>query len=381
MAAGLVCSIAWAADTGVEVHGYIQNRIYVAPGANPEFRTERVSLSTKAALANNSIGYVELYYHPWTSSNGLYLESAYYDTPLADGRLRVGKGRRIIFGLTPSYPVRRTSNYGIVAEAFTQDRIQGAQYTTKTGKWDLAGGFHTAYRLGIRNAGEIPGDDVRNNVAGTRPGHVVSHLCLRDPSSGSGNPTLTPNQLARTLQFSGRAGYAVAKNLNVGFSGSIATLDERDLANLNGTSPDTVLRPRNPFTGAVSTAIGTAFTSKTMRQLGGDVTYKFADGYTAQGEFYDSKVSNLGYNAWDILACKEMTNGWKYIVRYSQQNMDIVPTDNPLTWDINQISLSMVQPIRKNVWLQYEYEFNGEHTNTGRKVANDLFFVELFSAF
>jgi hypothetical protein len=74
-------------------------------------------------------------------------------------------------------------------------------------------------------------------------------------------------------------------------------------------------------------------------------------------------------------------NGWKLFVRYAQHNMDMPMTTNPLTWDVRQTSLSLVQPLAKSVWIQYEYEINAERTLTGAKVQNDLFFVELFSGF
>ena len=110
---------AFAADAApsAQIHGYMQNRIYAGDGASPEFRSERISVSALAGLPDDSSAYVEVYYQPWASASGLYLESAYYDRPLGKGRLRVGKGRRITFGMTPSYPNRKTSNYGLVAEA------------------------------------------------------------------------------------------------------------------------------------------------------------------------------------------------------------------------------------------------------------------------
>lgn len=79
-ALGLLCSVAFAADgpPAVQVHGYIQNRLYSGSGANAEFRTERVSVSAIADLPDKSVGYVEVYYLPYATSSGLYLESAYY---------------------------------------------------------------------------------------------------------------------------------------------------------------------------------------------------------------------------------------------------------------------------------------------------------------
>ena len=353
------CSMAVAAPS-MEVHGYVQNRVYLAPGANAEFRTERVSLSATAGLPNESTGYLEVYYHPWASASGLYLESAYFDTPAGDGRLRIGKGRRMTFGITPAYGNRRTSNYGIVGEAITQDRIQGIQYMLNKGNLEVGATVQTAYRLGTRAVGEIPGDTVRNAT------HSVPHLSFRD----------LPGELSNKLEFAGRVGGKWNNGLRAGASLSLSTLDNRDIANLSTSSAGNTLSPGG------TPALVPGATSKTRNVWGLDAMYKMPSGFLVQGEFYDVKVSSLKYNAWDVLGGYEATNGWKYFVRYSQQNMDTPATANPLTWDQRQTSLSVVQPLNKGLWLQYEYEINDEEPLAGiSKVKNNLFFVELFSGF
>lgn len=376
----------------VRIHGFAQNRLYAAPGANPSFRTERVSVSADATLPNDSLARVEVYYHPWSSSSGLYLESAYYDAPFGPGRVRVGKGRRITFGIVPAYPNRRTASYGIVSEAFTQDRVQGIQYVMQRGQVDLALGLHTAYRLGTRQLGEVPGDDLRNNpVAGTpagspplRAGHVVPHLALRD----------LPGALSRHPQISGRVGLKTGFGLQAGLSAAAAALDQRDLDSLRGV--DNALRPRNPLTDEFPTApLGPAFTRDRLSQAGLDLTYKSRGGFVLQGEGYGAKVSDLEYHAWNLLAGWEVPpqgfrvpffewrvpTGWKLYARYGAKEMDTPITNNPLTWDARQLTLSLVQPLTPGVWLQYEAEFNQEDTHTGGKVRNDLFFAELFTGF
>ncbi|MDD3926688.1 MAG: hypothetical protein PHT33_08525, partial [bacterium] len=332
--------------------------------SNAQFRSERVSVSAAADLPDNAKGYVEVYYHPWAAASGLYLESAYYDTPVGSGRLRVGKGRNITFGLTPSYGNRKTSNYGIVAEAFTQDRIQGAQYTVDSGRFNLGLGVETGYRLGTRGIGEIPGDGTY--VAA----YSVPHLSFRD----------VPGSLSSTLQYNARASANLGAGLRAGASVLAGTVDDRDLASLQGT--DTALRPRNPITGTTpTTAIGPGFTGKGILVSGLDLTYKRTSPLLLQGELFDASVSDLDYGAWSLTAGWEPPQGWKFYARYGVQDMNIVPTNNPLTWDTRQVSLSAVQPLRKALWLQYEYEINSEETDTGSKVADNLFFVELFSAF
>ncbi len=342
----------------ISVHGYMQNRFYFGEGANPEFRSERISISTLATFADASTAFVELYYHPWAPAAGLYLESAYYDKVLADSHLRVGKGRRQTFGITPAYPNRKTSNYGIVSEAFTQDRIQGLQYFGTKNNLDIGLSLHTAYRLGTRNIGEIPGDSLRNAT------HQVPHLALREANG----------DLSQKLQVSGRVGMNT-DGWKAGVSLSFAGLDRRDVTNLT-TSGAT-----NPLTPGATPALLPVGSDNNMSQWGLDFMKKWSSGFMAQGEFYGASVSELDYNAWNVLAGQEFTSGWKVILRYAQQNMDTPLTSNPLSWDVQQTSISVVQPIAKSVWIQYEYEINTERTNTGGDVGNDVFFIELFSGF
>ncbi|MBP6964124.1 MAG: hypothetical protein KBC96_06945 [Armatimonadetes bacterium] len=379
-AAGALFAQAAPAPPKIDVHGYMQNRFYMGEGASGEFRSERISISTLATFADTSNAYVELYYHPWVNTNGLYLESAYYDKPIEVGKLRIGKGRRQAFGITPAYPNRKTSNYGIVSEAFTQDRVQGVQYIGSKNNMEAALAVHTAYRLGTRAIGEIPGDTPRNALG--VPQHQVPHLALRDPHSGSGNQAFSAvsGQLSQKLQFSGRIG-GTWSGVKAGLSYSYAKLDSRDMANLRDPAADAVLRPSNPITGAASAPLLPGATDNTMSQLGFDFMRKWPCGFVLQGEYYDAKVSSLDYDAWNVVLGQEFKNGWKLFARYAQQNMDTPLANNPLTWDVQQVSLSMVQPIAKSVWLQYEYEINNEDALGGGKVDNDLFFIELFSGF
>lgn len=381
-----LCAYAMAADapTPVEFHGYMQNRGYLGAGANPEFKEERISISAAAAMPNDSKAYVEVYYQPWATSSGLYLESAYYDTKLGEGRLRVGKGRRMTFGITPSYPNRKTSNYGIIGEAFTQDRVSGVQYMLNKSNMEIGAALTTAYRLGVRGVGDISGDDPRNVL------YSVQHLSFRD----------LPGTMSQKLELSGRVGGKWLNNtLKAGVSASFSTLDPRDMAFLTSTgtvaassstgvsliSTSNTLAPPYPNApvGTVIAALAPGATNHRRNVYGFDAQYKLPSGWVAQGEYYNAKASSLGYNGWDILGGYETPkNGWKYYIRYAQQNMDTDPTNNPLSWDTKQTTLSIVQPISKTVWMQYEYEINDEQPIAGiAKSKNNLFFAELFTAF
>jgi hypothetical protein len=355
----------------IQFHGYAQNRFYGAPGANPEFRVERISLSTIASLPNNSTGYVEVYYQPYTSASGIYLESAYYETPLGDGTLRVGRGRRYTFGITPTYPNRKTSNYGLVDESFTQDRIQGLQYMRDKNGLQFGAALHTGYRIDTKFAGDIPGDEVN------RLGHMVPHICFRDGTLSAGSTTGLSDKLA----LSSRLGGTWKNGLSVGASVYVSSLDDRDLRNMNST--DNILTPNfTSTTTGTSTPLLHNATSHKFNVEGLDFMYKHKSGFVAQGEFYDATISTLSYNAWDTLAGWETPTGWKYYVRYGQQNMNTPKTDNPLTWDNFQTTFSVVEPIKKNVWMQYEYELNTQRPAAGMaKIDDNLFFAELFTGF
>lgn len=351
----------------IQFHGYAQNRFYAAPGANPEYRVERLSLSTIAPLPNNSTGYVEVYYQPYTTASGVYLESAYYETPVGDASLRVGRGRRYTFGMTPTFPNRKTSNYGVVAESFTQDRIQGIQYMRNKNGVQFGAALHTGYRIDTKFISDIPGDEIN------RLGHMLPHICFRDGAvSGA---------LSNKLAFSTRLGGTWKNGLSAGVSASISSLDDRDLKSMNTSG--TNLTPN--FTG---TASGTATpllnnaTSHKFNVEGLDFMYKHKSGIVAQGEYYNASISKLSYYAWDVLAGYEPATGLKYYARYGQQDMNTPKTDNPLTWDNFQTTFSIVQPIRKNVWMQYEYEINTQRPKAGiAKISDNLFFAELFTGF
>ena len=159
----------------VELHGYMQNRFYSNEAYSARFVTERVSLSAVGQLGNDATGYIEVYMQPWLTDRSnlpsilspgntvtaeeyrIYLESAYVDLPLSAGRIRIGKGRMLNFGMTPTYPNRKTTLYGILAETFTQDRVIGAQYDQKLGTFDIGGTLYTDLQVENRGIGDFAG--------------------------------------------------------------------------------------------------------------------------------------------------------------------------------------------------------------------------------
>jgi hypothetical protein len=232
----------------------------------------------------------------------------------------------------------------------------------QSGALDLGVSGHTNYRLGTRAIGEVPGDGRHNAL------HSVPHLSLRD----------NPGALGDNLQFSGRLGgrwVDGANGLKLGVSGSIGNLDPADQANLATSAA------ANPLTPGGTPALVAAATKKRMVQLGPDLTYRHPSGLVLQGELYFAEASNLTYAVGNALIGWELPSGWKAFARYGFQEMHTATTANPLSWDTGQLSLSVVQPLRKGLWLQYEYEKNLELVPSAMKVKNDLFLVELFTGF
>ncbi|MHB0911846.1 MAG: hypothetical protein ACYC2Y_00185 [Armatimonadota bacterium] len=334
-----LCTCAQAVEVqGVEIHGFLQNRLYSVSGDPLFFQMERVSLSAKACLDNDIIAYVENYWHPAASGSGTYLESAYADMPFANGRLRLGKGRGLNFGIVPSYGNRKTSNYGIVAEAFTQDRITGLQYVQCVNGTDLGLTVENTPRVGTRVIGD-PGTETPQ----------VLNLADRD----------IPGDLNRNLTVTTRASRKLNTDLRVGASVSFGDLTGKDITDLN-------------------TLLGTAFTDNNRTRWAVDATYKKGN-LLAQGEFIGAETSDLSHNGWYVLGGWEIPDGMRYYVRYGQVNMDI--TADPAlttTWDKAQTALSVVKPINKNAWLVLEQEWNSEK---GGSADNDVTFLELWNTF
>lgn len=333
-------------------HGYMLNRVYQPEGGPTRFRTDRVSLSASAQIDPKFSAYVEVYYHPFVPAVAAaepyrtYLESAYADVKLGKGTLRVGKGRRMSFAITPSYPNRKTSNYGIFSEAFTQDRAQGIQYFWADKGYEAGVAVMTGMRLGNRGIGDV-------TIDGT---NVVRNLADRD----------VPHDISETLQVDARMGLVTAKGLRAGITGTFGDLDQSDVDFLNsGVFP------------------AATHTSKTHDRYGAYFMYPWSD-YVVQGQYMKAKTSDIKHSGWELLAGynpKGMKP--KAFVRYAVIDMDTpAVAASQYTWDKQQLALSVVKPLRPSVWLQFEYERNMESAPAGTPdVKNDIGFVELFTGF
>jgi hypothetical protein len=371
----------------VEVHGWILTRYYADATVNATqdssgvitnevedswLEWERMSLYSTARLANGKEAYAEVYIHPWLPNSDpsfLYLESLYLDVPAGDGaKYRIGKGRSNAFGIVPGYGARKTSNYSPLSETFTMDRVLGIQYMQNSGDNSFAFGIFNSQRPGMRLIGMAA--DAQMD-AGSVPQTTVMHLTDRD------NPAKRSGELEASARYGRQMG-----NLNVGISGRGGALDNTDAAFLAKFYPT--------YNG----------TNQTRTKYGVDATYKRMPFY-ATFEYYAGDVGGIGQDGYAILIgvepSKQCTGIWREMsgackglfVRYLNLDMDVPPVvNNTMTWDIEQLAISYVLPINTTLlggypkWLQFEYERNEETAPAGAsEIPNDLFFVELFTAF
>ncbi len=351
----------------VELHGYMQNRFYANSGYSSRFVSERVSLSAIGDFGD-ATGYVEVYIHPWLTDRTdlpaplapghtisadqfrIYLESAYADLPFAAGRLRLGKGRQLNFGLTPSYPNRKTSQYGILAETFTQDRITGAQYSYKCGDFDFGVSLYSDLQVLTRSIGEFSG-------ANSGPGEVgvVKHFVDKDdPANPSG-----------ALATSARVGIT-RPNFQFHISGMTGGINQADA----------------DFIAAQYGIPAGVNTDDTHNKYGVDSIYSFGP-FVLQAEAYQGNFSFLTIRGYQVLFGYQPKDKQRFYVRWSALNNDRAPlAASQATWDTQQLTLGFVQPIRKGVWLEINYENNLETPPPGTPTRkNNMLFAEFFTGF
>ncbi len=342
----------------VELHGYMLNRMYTNPSMSGRFVQERVSLSATGKLGEDATGYVELYFHHWAPTP-TYLESAYVDLPLGPGRIRIGKGRQINFGLTPGYPNRKTTQYGILSETFTMDRIQGFQWTFKSGSVDGGVSLFNDQNLGTRGVGYCPGA-----VAGV---DFQNHICDRDVGTANSGRMAASAKIGVT-----RPGFQFH------VSGCVGGLNPSQLA------------PVDPFVPA-----GTANTNTDHNKFGLDFAWspsKKVDDrvetspFFIQGEWYTGKFSLLGISGYQIMVGWQPKDKPRYVLKWAALENDKGQQDglapNPLTWDVQQLTLGYVYPIRKGVWMEINYEKNMTSNPAGTTAPKtDMLIWEFFTGF
>ena len=334
----------------VELHGYMLNRLYANPDANARFVMERLSLSAVGQLGKDGTAYAEVYWHPWltdatslTEQYRVYVESAYVDLPLGPGRIRFGKGRQLNFGLTPTYPNRKTSQYGILAETFTQDRITGAQYNYKKGALDFGASVFTDQRIDKRSIGDF---------AGAPTAQVVPHFVDKD----------VPGEITGELAYCAKLGVATPC-FQGHISGAVGKLTPDEVAWMISKS---------------GLALGT---ETDHNKYGVDATWTQGP-FVLQGEWYQGNFSSLKITGYQVVAGYQPAGKARFYAKYAALNNNKTPTSLPYSWDTQQLTIGIIQPLRKGVWMEFEYEKNWESPGGGASdVDNDLLFLEFFTGF
>ncbi|MCE5251828.1 hypothetical protein LLG96_16595, partial [bacterium] len=125
----MTLGIASSVYAQAEFHGFLLARTIVWNKTYTS-RIERYGFQFKETINDEFDWLTEVYIHPQINEapGRVYMESAYLNWHLKnrlpwDFNVRIGKGRNYCYGITPSYSSRRTSDYSLYSEAFTQMRV------------------------------------------------------------------------------------------------------------------------------------------------------------------------------------------------------------------------------------------------------------------
>lgn len=332
----MILGTAGAVQAQVQTHGFVLVRQILA---NDEYtsRIERYGIQFKETVNDEFSWLTELYIHPQidAAAGRLYMESAFLDWNMSkrvpwNFRMRIGKGRNYCYGQTPDYSRRRTSDYPLYSEAFTQMRVTGIQTFSDFGPWQLAVAIINPYTFAARRLPDFP-------IGDSLPVYV----------SDRDTDTSTLDRIA----LSGRLGY---KNdtINVGANAYVSD-------------------PKEGTQGAKS-RFGIDGEVKLESGLLGQVQYTMAQSQVNMG----ATVDDLDHMGAEVLA------GWEKdkIGLYARYGM--------MTYDdkmqaINSTMLSAVYKITPRIHFRLEGLINGEETDAAKGWAecdNDVIFFETLFA-
>ncbi|RKY05483.1 hypothetical protein DRP77_00815 [Candidatus Poribacteria bacterium] len=349
------------------------------------FRMERLIVMTRGSYKDAADYTVAIYYHPWVPliSGNLYLESAYFVLKKlpgigklpCNGRIWVGRGRRINFGVTPTYSNRKTSEYGIVSDMFTHDRVQGIQlsFSRKPLFWGIS--VYNGYKLGVRRAGP------------------VSFLADR------GLDLLNwGNDIDKGKEICGKAGLRLNGKLEAGVSASFAKLfdDGRELTDPEKNDEVTLvmgllgMREVNAETGEVEVSGELERDYKARLGLDATLTPEVKSDIAPsllRCELYYGISGDLNHVGWQaLMGIKVKPIRMDLYTRIGQILLDLEENRrnpaNTMTWNLTQICVSSVFAIHKGLTLRVEFEKNLENPPEGaEEVDNDRLFFETLMAF
>jgi len=320
----------------MQSHGFVLVRQILA---NNEYtsRIERYGIQFREKIDDEFDWLTEIYIHPQqpAGQGRLYMESAFLNWNLSQRvpwnfRMRIGKGRNYCYGQTPDYSRRRTSDYPLYSEAFTQMRVTGIQTFSDFGPIQIAVALLNPYTFASRRLPDFPiGDNFRIPV------------CDRDTNSSTFD----------RLAISGRLGY---KNDMINAGANVYMSD-----------------PKEGIESAKS-RMGIDAEVKLENGLLGQVQYTMAQTQINMG----GTVDDLDHMGAEVLA------GWEKdkIGLYARYGM---MTYDDKFQDLNSTMLSAVYKIRPRIHLRLEGLINGEKTDDAKGWAeldnNVLFFETLFA--
>ena len=320
----------------VQTHGFILYRMIVA---NNDYtaRIERYGIKFSEKLDDEFDWVTEVYIHPQEADARarLYMESAYLNWDLSGRvpwnlKMRLGKGRNYCYGQTPDYGRRRTSDYPLYSEAFTQMRVTGIQTFSDFGNVQLAVALINPYSFKSR---QLPDFCIGDSFD--------IPVCDRD----------TDNSELDRVAVSGRLGYK-KDILNVGLNAYVGDPKE-------GTQG---AKSRFGFDGEVKLDNGFL----------GQVQYTMAQSQVTMG----GKVDDLDHMGAEFLAGYEKDKIGLY-ARYGMMDYD------DEFQALNSTMLSAVYKIRPRIHFRLEALINGEDTDDTKgwvEKDNDVLFFETLFA-
>ncbi len=331
MALGLATSV----YAQVQTHGFI---LFRSIAAQDEYtaRIERYGIQFKEKIDDEFDWLTEIYIHPQVgaAAGRLYMESAYLNWNLSDRlpwemTLRMGRGRNFCYGITPSYGNRRTSDYSLYSEAFTQMRVVGFQSFNNFGPISVNVGIINPYTNAGRNLPDFP---------------LGKSLGL--PFSDRDTESSTFNRVALT----GRVGF---KNELFDVGGNLYVTDPQEGTNI------------------------------AKNRVGVDAAVKTEMGFMGQLQYTMAQTQVMGLED-DTLD----HSGFEVMGGYEKDKVGLYARYGALEYDdkyqgLDSIMLSAVYKIRPRIHFRLEGLINGEDTDDAKGWAecdnNVLFFETLFA--
>jgi len=335
----MVMGIASSVFAEVGTHGFILARS-ILTNNNYTARIERFGIKFSEKIDDEFDWVTEIYIHPQqpAGQGRLYLESAYLNWNLQervpwDFSVRIGRGRNYCYGQTPSYGRRRTSDYSLYSEVFTQLRVVGFQTFSNFGE-------NIQLAVALINPYTNRGRTLPDFAVGSS---IALPISDRDTESSGFN----------RVALSGRLGY------------------KNDLFNVGGN-----LYIGDPKEGVVGAKSRFGVDAEVKHESGALAQVQFTTATTQIDSDNDGVLDDLSHMGTEVLV------GWE------PDKLGLYARYGMVTFDdsfqaLNSIMLSAVYKIRPRIHLRLEGLVNGEDTDTTKGWAesdnNVLFFETLFA--